>query len=139
MPPARRWTEEADQAIRQMRGNGQTWSAIGLCLGLSRNTVIERGRRLCALAPKRILMAPVARIVSDDPNRGALPAGHPLTWGLLSDQPFPTPDGQRGDFFEGESSVVRPLMRREAVDAAVQRVRQDDAGNYRLRPGVLLF
>ena len=98
MPPAKQWTEQADQTIRQMRGSGQTWSAIGVCLGLSRNTVIERGRRLCALAPKREVLAVAVKIVSDDPNRGALPAGHPVTWGLLSDEPFPGLDGQDTSF-----------------------------------------
>ncbi len=98
MPPAKQWTEQADQTIRQMRGSGQTWSAIGVRLGLSRNTVIERGRRLCALAPKRASVAPVVKIMSDDPNRGALPAGHPVTWGLLSDEPFPGLDGHEASF-----------------------------------------
>jgi hypothetical protein len=27
--------------------------------------------------------------VLEDPNRGPLPAGHPLTWGLLSSEPYP--------------------------------------------------
>jgi hypothetical protein len=31
----------------------------------------------------------VVKPVSDDPNRGPLPAGHPLTWGLLTDAEFP--------------------------------------------------
>ncbi len=89
MPPKRGWTEEADRVIRDMRGSGKTWSAIGLCLGLSRNTVIERGRRLCAMAPKRDTVLPEVKLVSDDPNRSALPAGHPLTWGLICSEPFP--------------------------------------------------
>jgi hypothetical protein len=74
--------------IKAMRADGQTWAAIGRSLGLSRNTVIERGRRLCAHAPKRTVMA-VPKPVSDDPNRAPLPAGHPLTWGLLTDAEFP--------------------------------------------------
>ncbi len=89
MPPKRGWTEEADRVIREMRGSGQTWSAIGLCLGLSRNTVIERGRRLCAMAPKRDLTLPTVKLVSDDPNRSALPAGHLLTWGLICSDDYP--------------------------------------------------
>jgi hypothetical protein len=73
-----------------MRADGQTWAAIGRSLGLSRNTVIERGRRLCAHAPRRAT-AVVPKSVSDDPNRAPLPAGHPLTWGLLTDADFPSP------------------------------------------------
>ncbi len=94
MPEARKWTEAADFTICRMRGVGATWAEIGRTLGLSRNTVIERGRRLRAFAPVKVA-APVSReVVSEDPNRGALRAGHPLTWGLLSDEPYP----------EGESS-----------------------------------
>jgi len=89
MPQARNWTDSADTAIRTMRAEGQTWAAIGRSLGLSRNTVIERGRRLCAHAPKRMAAPAAAKLVSDDPNRATLPAGHPLTWGLLTDAEFP--------------------------------------------------
>lgn len=75
--------------IRTMRAEGATWSAIGQCLGLSRNTVIERGRRLCAIAPVRCAAPVVSRAALDDPNRDPLPAGHRLTWGLLSNEEFP--------------------------------------------------
>jgi hypothetical protein len=73
-----------------MRGGGETWAAIGRTLGLSRSTVIERGRRLRAVAPP---IRPVLRNEEEemlaDPNRPPLRAGHPLTWGLLMDEPFP--------------------------------------------------
>jgi hypothetical protein len=97
MPCARIWTEEADQTIKDMRAAGATWSAIGARLGLSRNTVIERGRRLCALAPVRIPVSVMSRHSFDDPNRDALPPGHPLTWGLLSDEEFPDPQSPRNE------------------------------------------
>jgi hypothetical protein len=89
MPTARLWTPQADTTIRDMRANGQTWAAIGRSLGLSRNTVIERGRRLRAVGPGRAVKAPIVRAVSDDPNRAALPAGHPLTWNILTSEEFP--------------------------------------------------
>lgn len=88
MPEARVWTEQADMAICTMRGCGETWAAIGRTLGLSRNTVIERGRRLRAEAPRRVVVVPEKQI-SEDPNRLPLPAGHPITWGMLSDEPYP--------------------------------------------------
>lgn len=91
MPQARHWSEGADQVIREMRGAGATWAAIGKELGLSRNTVIERGRRLRAALPLRPVA--VARTKDedglDDPNRPPLRAGHRLTWGLLTEEPFP--------------------------------------------------
>jgi hypothetical protein len=92
MPEARRWTEAADFTICRMRGGGATWAEIGRTLGLSRNTVIERGRRLRAQAPVRVSVPIVKEVVSDDPNRGPLRAGHALTWGLLTDAPYPEGD-----------------------------------------------
>jgi hypothetical protein len=92
MPQARQWTEIADFTICRMRGGGATWAEIGRTLGLSRNTVIERGRRLRAEAPVKVVEPVVKEVISDDPNRGALRAGHPLTWGLLTSEPYPEGD-----------------------------------------------
>jgi DNA-binding Lrp family transcriptional regulator len=92
MPQARQWTQTADFTICQMRGGGATWAEIGRTLGLSRNTVIERGRRLRAEAPVKVVEPIVKEVVSDDPNRGALRAGHPLTWALLTSEPYPEGD-----------------------------------------------
>lgn len=89
MPLARDWTEAQNDTIISMRGAGETWKTIGLALGLSRNTVIERGRRLRAM-PDVVLPAPPPE--PDDRAIGpvtALPAGHPSTWDLISNQPFP--------------------------------------------------
>lgn len=97
MPEARVWTELADETIKTMRTDGQTWAAIGCILGLSRNTVIERGRRLRAEAPKRFRPAEVAERMLDDPNRAPLPAGHPLTWGLLTSEDYPNANCLRSD------------------------------------------
>jgi hypothetical protein len=88
MPEARVWSELADRTICEMRNEGATWAAIGRTLGLSRNTVIERGRRLRAQAPARVV-AVQEKPVSDDPNRLPLRAGHPITWGLLTEWPYP--------------------------------------------------
>lgn len=93
MPQAREWTAAADRVICDMRGAGETWAAIGLRLGLSRNTVIERGRRLRAEAPVKQALVKEYDLL-DDPCRGPLPAGHRLTWGLLSDEPYPVENGK---------------------------------------------
>jgi len=95
MPQALKWTEAADAAIRSMRAEGRTWEVIGAALGLSRNTVIERGRRLCALAPKRQVQPGAGRQGAEDPNRAPLAAGHPLTWRLLSREDYPKFQGFR--------------------------------------------
>jgi hypothetical protein len=72
-----------------MRLERRTWAEIGRSLGLSRNTVIERGRRIMAVAPAAACKPSAEKIVSEDPNRLPLPAGHKLTWGLLTDEAFP--------------------------------------------------
>ena len=92
MPQARAWTGAADRVICEMRGGGKTWASIGLRLGLSRNTVIERGRRLRAQAPARPPAVVKEYDMLEDPNRAALPAGHVLTWGLISSDPYPKGD-----------------------------------------------
>ena len=92
MPLARTWTEAADDTIRAMRGGGFSWAEIGRVLSLSRNTVIERGRRLHAEAPPRVKMEAREIQALDDPNRPPLPAGHPLTWSLLTDADYPEAD-----------------------------------------------
>lgn len=91
MPQARVWTPVADRVIVDMRQRGATWATIGKELGLSRNTVIERGRRLNAALPLRPASVMKSRDEDglDDPNRPPLRPGHPLTWGLLTDAPFP--------------------------------------------------
>ena len=89
MPKAREWSAVADGAICQLRSEGTTWAQIGHVLGLSRNTVIERGRRLRAEAPAKPKILQLLTEIPDDASRGALPAGHPLTWGLLTSEPFP--------------------------------------------------
>lgn len=84
MPERRCWTDAADDTIRRMRTDGATWAAIAGVLGLSRNTIIERGRRIRAEGgPSQIARPP--RTPEDEPNRGPLPAGHSITWGLLTE------------------------------------------------------
>ncbi len=89
MPHPRTWTAQADLTIRTMRLERRTWADIARSLGLSRNTVIERGRRILAAAPPPPCKPAPEKIISDDPNRLPLPAGHELTWSLLTDEPFP--------------------------------------------------
>lgn len=84
MPSRRTWNDQADDTIRAMRAAGCTWAAIGAALGLSRNTVIERGRRLGAGCGPRGIPRPPPAAAEEDANREPLPAGHPLTWGLLT-------------------------------------------------------
>lgn len=92
MPQKRLWTSAQDARIRRLRAEGATWETIADDLGLSRWTVIERGRRIRARLPPPDFVA-----VLDDPGRGPLPAGHARTWGamnagtVLAGEPYPLP------------------------------------------------
>ncbi|MDD2860649.1 MAG: AsnC family protein [Acidiphilium sp.] len=94
MGERRNWTETADNTIRRMRAGGATWAAIGDVLGLSRNTIIERGRRIQAVGGPVPVRKPV-RLPENDPNREPLRAGHPISWGILT----------RGTVLEGVAFV----------------------------------
>ncbi|HQT84237.1 MULTISPECIES: hypothetical protein [Acidiphilium] len=102
MPGRRDWTETADNTIRQMRAAGATWAAIGDVLGLSRNTIIERGRRIQAqggpVPPRKAERRP-----EDEPNRAPLHAGHPVAWDVLTS----------GTILEGTLFVPLSAGRRE--------------------------
>jgi hypothetical protein len=92
MPIKLLWTAAQDTRIRRLRREGATWDTIAAELGLSRSTIIERGRRIGARPPP-----PEFIPEPDEPHRGPLPAGHPRTWGVmtagsvLADEPYPLP------------------------------------------------
>jgi hypothetical protein len=86
MPSPRTWTAEQDATIRRMCASGSTYAKIGIALGINRNTIIERCRKLRVSPekhPNRCAVPANGVDLSDDPNRRVLPAGHPVTWGLL--------------------------------------------------------
>ena len=79
------WTSSQDATIRTMREDGATWAEIGASLGISRNTVIERGRRINAKQGRAITYVPDAPTRDPQPY----PAGNPATWGLISTEAWP--------------------------------------------------
>jgi vancomycin permeability regulator SanA len=82
MPIARTWTPDQDATIKRMCAAGATWAEIGLEMGLSRNTIIERGRRIGAVPNL------TQRVVEREPkfvgHRHPLPPGSAATWGLIA-------------------------------------------------------
>lgn len=86
MPKRIEWTEVQDLKIRRMRAESESWDAIAIAIGVTRWTAIERGRRLGARLPP-----PDHEPCGEDPERPALPSGHPETWGAII----------RGTFLEG--------------------------------------
>ena len=80
MPKKLVWTEGQDTQIRRMRSEGAQWDAIAEALGLTRWTVIERGRRIgCSRRPAHAPAVP-----HQDLERPALPAGHAESWGAIT-------------------------------------------------------
>lgn len=92
MPTKLIWTDAQDSQIKRLRGEGEAWDAIAAALGLSRWTVIERGRRLGAHRPPKEFVPP-----PEDPGRDPLPAGHPRSWNVITEgtvlegTPYPLP------------------------------------------------
>ena len=73
------WTQELDARLRGLREAGVTWDGIAEAMGLGRNTVLERGRKIGA---RRLRVRP-APVLEEARDRPARQAGHPATWGLL--------------------------------------------------------
>lgn len=92
MPKRIDWTAAQDSKIRRMRAESASWDSIAVAVGVTRWTVIERGRRLGARLPPADLEPR-----SEDPDRPALPPGHPETWGTMNKGlslegiPYPVP------------------------------------------------
>jgi hypothetical protein len=92
MPAKLPWTDAQDTQLRRLRAQGGTWDDIAAILGLSRWSVIERGRRIGAqLPPPEFVPEP------EDPEREAMPPGDPRSWGaitagtVLDGEPYPFP------------------------------------------------
>ncbi len=61
MPRKFVWTNAQDAQIRRLRVEGGSWDSIAAILGLTRWTVIERGRRIGAQRPPREFVLPPGR------------------------------------------------------------------------------
>lgn len=104
MPIAILWSAPRDAQLRRLRAEGESWETIARAFGVSRNCVLERGRRIGA--PRPPVPPPGANSLAraepgrhepgrHEPGRAPLPAGHEVTWGaitnstLLADTPYP--------------------------------------------------
>ena len=92
MPSKLYWTAARDLQIRRLRAEGASWDTVAGALMLPRYTVIARGWRIGA-----IKSPDAPRFPPEDPTREPLPAGHPRTWGPLTQgttlegTPYPLP------------------------------------------------
>jgi hypothetical protein len=78
MPQKIHWTPAQDANIKRLRAEGATWDFIAAAMGVSRFTIIERGRRIGARRPPPEFKPP-----PEDRARPPLPAGHPRSWHIL--------------------------------------------------------
>jgi len=79
--PRRRtvWTDALDRQLITLRWNRLSWDQITAVMGIGRNAVIERGRRLGA---KR--KAAEVAIAAEDLDRPSMRAGHDISWGVIN-------------------------------------------------------
>jgi hypothetical protein len=96
MPKKIEWSAAQDLKIKRMRAESASWDSIAVAVGVTRWTVIERGRRLGARLPP-----PGFEPRVEDADRPALPPGHPETWGVINKGmsldgiPYPVPSPLR--------------------------------------------
>ena len=76
---SRIWSAARDHRLRLMRLEGESWEEIEATLAVSQEAARARADRIGALAPIR------GSTIAMDPDREPLPAGHPRSWGILTE------------------------------------------------------
>lgn len=98
MVAKRTWTAEQDDAIRALRMEGKSWQQVADVLGMGRNTVLERGRRINAVLGEIEKPALVASSSNPEANRAPLEPGNSITWGMIAPHTsYPTNEGKMTD------------------------------------------
>lgn len=92
-PPSKiSWPPTADARLARMHFDGLSTRMMALAFGLSRSTIADRAGRLgLAMRTRPATVGPRAAgpdssgtSAAADPARDPLPAGHELTWGLIT-------------------------------------------------------
>ena len=112
-----RWTQQSDQKLAAMRKQGMSMRCMARSFGLSRSVITARARVLGLEIPTRPQSPPQNASVPQESGREPLPAGHALTWGIIT----------QGTCLEGSSYTPPPPIR-------VRRRHQND-GNANLNAG----
>ena len=83
--PVRRinWTNQADARLAHLHGEGVSIRMLATAFGLSRTAIAVRAGRLGLAFPTR-LPVPAKAAPAPDLARDPLPAGHPISWGLIT-------------------------------------------------------
>jgi hypothetical protein len=77
------WTNQAEARLVRLRGEGASIRALATAFGLSRSAIAVRAGRLGLALPSKPAV-PAKTSPAPDPTRDPLPAGHPISWGLLT-------------------------------------------------------
>jgi hypothetical protein len=90
----REWTREQDSRIRQLRAEGADWPAVGHAFGFPTEACRRRGVKLGLARKSTGGAGAVERLATREPPEaesdgfdrrdGALPPGHPITWGAIT-------------------------------------------------------
>lgn len=78
------WTPQADARLFQMHASGVSMRALARAFGLGRQAISERAMRLGIHTRLPLPVRKPALISNEDATREPLPAGHPISWGLLT-------------------------------------------------------
>jgi hypothetical protein len=95
------WTAQADQRLAKMREQGASLRCMARAFGLSRSVVTARARAIGLEIPTKPELLPRPAYELSD-NRDPLPAGHPISWGLITQgtslegNPYTPPQPVRG-------------------------------------------
>ncbi len=98
------WTQQADQRLAKMREQGASLRCMARAFGLSRSVITARARTIGLEIPNRPMPAPKPAAELPE-NRDPLPAGHPISWGLIT----------KGTSLEGSPYTPPPPVRGRAV------------------------
>ncbi len=112
------WTSGADTRLTGLYAEGLSLRGIAKAMCLSRNAVVERATRLgvhnCVpMAERKVSSVQVTEhLGAENPERDPLPAGHPISWGLLT----------AGTSLEGTLYQIPKLPKSDAHFPSVDRL-----------------
>lgn len=78
------WTPEMDAMILRMRRHATTWTRIAADLDVSEQAVKTHAHQALGVPMRKAAPPPPAANMLDHSAREPLPAGHPISWGILN-------------------------------------------------------
>jgi GcrA cell cycle regulator len=89
MTDAARWSEHREAQLCELWAAGHSGGEIARRMHATKDAVVGKAHRLkLALRPSPNRRSDAPPVAPERADRAPLPAGHPTTWGCLSDQPW---------------------------------------------------